>query len=116
MGTEQASSDLSWKLYDMKKWILSIFLLALNSVVIFWAVSYQFVTFAQIMPTGVQYVAGDKASIDSAIIKVRSDTTEGMREFFTRPVLILSGLTLFNLVICLFLLLKKSKDSKTIPK
>jgi hypothetical protein len=88
----------------MKKWILVIFLLALNAVVIFWAATNQFVTFAQVMPKDVHYVVGDKGSIDTALIKTRSDAIEDMREFFGRPMFVLSGLTLFNLAICLLFL------------
>jgi len=88
----------------MNKWILSVFLLVLNAVVILWVASYQFVTFAQIMPKDVHYVVGEQASVDTALVKARSDAIEDMRGFFGRPVFILIGLALLNLVVCLILI------------
>jgi len=37
----------------MNKWVLSIFMLTLNVVIIFWAVTYEFATFAQLPPQDV---------------------------------------------------------------
>lgn len=97
---------------NMNKWILSIFLLVLNVVIIFWAATYEFATFAQLPPKDVHYVAGDKGSIETALIKTRSDAIEEMREFFGRPVFILSGLTLVNLTVGLILLFTRIRPKE----
>jgi hypothetical protein len=96
----------------MNKWILSIVLLTLNVVIIFWAATYEFATFAQLPPKDVHYVVGDKASIETALIKNRSDAIEDMRGFFGRPVLILSGLAVVNLTVGLILLFTRKRPKE----
>jgi len=93
----------------MNKWIFGIFLLTLNAAVIFWAATYQFVTFAQLPPKDIHYVVGDKGSIETALIKTRSDAIEEMRGFFGRPLFIVIGLALVNLTVGLILLFTRKR-------
>ena len=53
----------------MGKWIAAAILIGTTIIIIYWAVSPLFITYAQVMPYDVSYVIGNKESIESAIIK-----------------------------------------------
>jgi len=93
----------------MKKWILVIIVL-INLIVIFYAITPKFGTFAQIYPENITFIVDNYISIQDAIIKTHYEGLESGRKFFGSGSFNLMWLTFFNIVIIIYLYFKCKKQ------
>jgi hypothetical protein len=99
----------------IKKIILITLLFFVNVSIVFISIEPLYVTWAEILPKNVEYNINDKESIEKAIIHVRSNTLEEMRRFYSKPILLLSGLVGFNfLFLTIVTFANRSKRNKDI--
>lgn len=91
----------------MNKWLISTLLISVTLVVVIWAYSPLFITYAQVMPSDIKYEIGNKESIEQAIISVEHRTIEYLREVHGDSILALSALALLNAIIAAVFILKR---------
>lgn len=97
----------------MNKWLISLLLFVISITVILWAFSPLLITYARVLPEGLVFDIGNKESVESAIIQIEHRAIEEFREMYGKSILALSILSLFNVSIATFYILKIKKDNST---
>jgi hypothetical protein len=89
------------------KWFCASLLVIVNFVVILHAITPLYITFAELPVEGVAFEVGNKPSIDRALMRVRSQTIEQFRDFWSGHIWPLAWLAMGNGVLALILLLNR---------